>query len=156
VREGLPEQARQYIAGKTPFYDEGFARVAAGQLRLLDGDAHGALPDLERGVELTNPRNDPAYWWGCESLSDALWELGRREDAVATLDKCRTNNFKNEAVWAPLAKSEEGASLELHLADLYRRLGQIARAQEIERRLRERLVLADEDFPLLQELRKRN
>jgi tetratricopeptide (TPR) repeat protein len=155
VRAGLAQMAWRYINNReSRSYNEGYALIARGQLRLLDGDARRALEDLQQGVKLTEPMNHPAYFSGCESLGDVLWKLERKYDAIDALERCSRNYFKGIAVWAPLG--EVRASLDLHLADFYRGIGQVPRAQEIERRLRSRLALADHDFPLLKELRSRN
>jgi hypothetical protein len=102
---------------------------------------------------LTSISNHPAYWWGCKSLADAFDQRGRQSEAITALETCSRNNFKAIAVWAPLG--EDRMALDLHLADMYRKTGNVTTAREIEGRLRTQLRLADADLPLLRELRKR-
>jgi hypothetical protein len=45
--------------------------------------------------------------------------------------------------------------LDLHLADLYRQVGNLRAAETTEAQVRARLALADDDYPLLLELNKR-
>jgi hypothetical protein len=154
VRAGLLDQARLYVAGKSPNYNPNYAAVTEGLLTLRAGNPERAAEQLKRAVELTSRDNHPNYWAACEALGDALSQLGRDQDAVRSLEECSRNYFKSIAVWAPMG--QERLHLDLQLMDLYRRVGNLRDAETTAARIRARLALADDDYPLLVELNKRN
>ena len=154
VRAGMLDEARLYVEGKSPNYDPGHAAITEGQLSLLAGEPEKAAQQLERAMDLTSMYNDPTYFWGCESLADALWKINRRDDATKWLERCSANNFKTVGVWG--VQGFERSTLDLHLADLYRLNHNLQAAEQVEARIRARLALADEDFPLLVELNRRH
>ena len=154
VMAGLQETARRRAAepGGQPL-GVGLNAIARGQLLLLGGQPEAAVRTLRNGVDAVAPFNPPDYYIACESLGDVLWQLGRRQEAITTLETCSRPTVSTIMPEAP--RDIVKMPMDLRLADFYRQVARTSDAVEIERRLRARLALADPDFPLVQKLRDR-
>jgi tetratricopeptide (TPR) repeat protein len=174
AREDLPAQQRLLLEGSPledayRFVNAGLISQARARLRMDLGSADNAINDIGRGaVELATGSPEKAatilrtalarapffgksYQDTCMLLTNALFRVGRRTEAISELEKCAMvlprfgGNFYANAWMKNL----------LRLADEYRIVGRVVDAERIEQRLRKLLVYADADNPLVVRLNGR-
>ena len=101
---------------------------------------------------LTGAETNPGYQAAARSLALAYEELGRVETAIEVLETATANRRAFSATFG-------GTHLWMRslgeLSRLYRGVGRIPEAVEIEDHLLQRLAVADPDYPLLVELESR-
>jgi hypothetical protein len=131
---------------------EGMSAAQGAVIRASVAIQHGRLntarPELERAVAELSPEDQAFYFVGPDMLSGVLKAEGNLVEAISVLE--RTAPHRNDAAY-------NNAGLfwlmcQRQLAHLYREAGREYDAIQIEKELRELLILADDDFPLLRSL----
>ena len=171
ARAGAPDEAREALEGwkAQPVDPERWmtavmglspARVVAalmttvgGELARLEGRVGEAIPLLEQGLaelQLSNPRGGTLSYLASDSLALAWLAQGEPSQAAQVLD---------EAGQALPARQSFGFGfswlrLELRRAQVYRQLGRVEEAEQIEAGLRTLLAHADPDHVILRELKR--
>jgi len=96
-------------------------------------------------------------FFGYESLAKVYRKQGRLDDALRILQQAAEK--KPRTYSNPIGGSATFAwnwmRTELQLADLYREIGRLPEAEQIESELSRMLVYADPDHPILRELQER-
>ena len=144
ARAGGPDEAREALeAGKT---GAGSLTTVRGELARLEGRLGEAIPLLEEGLaEL--PVFDIRFYLASDSLALAWLAQDEPSRAARVLDEA-AQAFPRTGVasfWLPL---------ELRRAQVYRQLGRVEEAEQIEARLRKLLAHADPDHVILRELKR--
>jgi tetratricopeptide (TPR) repeat protein len=150
VKAGLIDQARARLESHTSDpIDEDLANIGRAALASASGAPDSAIPLLRqvlaRGAHLSG-----AYQSGCELLATALVRLNRRAEAITELERCTSEppRFFGNFNGAYRMKNQ------LRLADEYRATGRTLDAERIEQHLRQLLVFADADHPMVVRLRQ--
>jgi len=128
----------------------GLVRLARGAIRSAEGDPAGSLPDLRRAMDDLQKHVHIAYVSAADHMATALEESGDTNGAITALVDLQEqlpalgNNFvvhfyNLDARW--------------HLARLYRKTGQLDKAEKVENGLRVQLKLADPDVAIVRELK---
>jgi tetratricopeptide (TPR) repeat protein len=144
VRAGLYPQAEQILARGSG--NAGFFYTASGELALRRGQVADAIPLLQRGITAARRDTLSERYLGAESLADALERLGRKSEALDTLELAAadfpryTRTGPSGAFWLRVLR---------RLARAYRERGRESDARAVEDRLKRFLVMADPDHPLL-------
>lgn len=124
--------------------------VLTGDFAVASGDLTGSIPLLQSVIARKIPGNHARTSW---QLAQVWLRLGDKRNAMDVL----------RASWAfdPLQDVDldgpyghDWMPNALLLADLYRQNGQVKDAEPVEKDLAKLLSMADEDFPLLVQLRK--
>lgn len=158
LHAGLVEEARRNLARKPApeaslSLDSTFLAIGRGELALRDGQPAKAIAPLREGLALRSSGRAGIleYNSGCEALGTALESLGRRGEAIATLESCAAErpSFVSGNFRAPF-----WMRLKVHLAETYRRAERIADAEAQEAEVRKLMAAADPDHPLLKRLNK--
>jgi tetratricopeptide (TPR) repeat protein len=129
----------------------GLVRLARGSIRSAEGDPAGSLPDLRRAMDDLQKHVHIAYVSAADHMATALEQSGDINGAITALVDLQEqlpalgNNFvvhfyNLDARW--------------HLARLYRKTGQVDKAEEIENGLRVQLKLADPDVAIAHGLKE--
>lgn len=129
----------------------GLVRLARGSIRSAEGDPAGSLPDLRRAMDDLQKQVHIAYVSAADHMATALERSGDTNGAITTLVDLQEqlpalgNNFvvhfyNLDARW--------------HLAQLYRKTGQVDKAEKIENGLRIQLKLADPDVAIVRGLKE--
>jgi DNA-binding winged helix-turn-helix (wHTH) protein/tetratricopeptide (TPR) repeat protein len=146
----IPE-ARMVLAHKEKADKaSGLVRLARGAIRSAEGDPAGSLPELRRAMDDLQKHVHIAYVSAADHMATALEQSGDINGAITALVDLQEqlpalgNNFvvhfyNLDARW--------------HLARLYRKTGQLDKAEEVENGLRVQLKLADPDVAILRELK---
>ena len=146
----IPE-ARMVLAHKEKADKaSGLVRLARGSIRSAEGDPAGSLPDLRRAMDDLEKHVHIAYVSAADHMATALEESGDINGAITALVDLQEqlpalgNNFvvhfyNLDARW--------------HLAQLYRRTGQLDKAAAVESALRTQLKFADPDHSIARALK---
>jgi DNA-binding winged helix-turn-helix (wHTH) protein/tetratricopeptide (TPR) repeat protein len=129
----------------------GLVRLARGSIRSAEGDPAGSLPDLRRAMDDLQKHVHIAYVSAADHMATALEQSGDINGAITALVDLQEelpalgNNFvvhfyNLDARW--------------HLAQLYRKTGQVDKAEKIENGLRIQLKLADPDVAIVRGLKE--
>ena len=148
ARAGAPDEAREALeAGKTGAR-AGELRTLRGELARLEGRLGEAIPLLEEGLaEIRGNRN--LFYLVSDSL--ALTWLAQDEPSQAG----RVLDEAAQASPVPsLAVGFAWLTVELRRAQVYRQLGRVEEAEQIEARLRTLLAHADPDHVILLALKR--
>ncbi len=143
VRAGLYPQAEQILARGAG--NAGFFYTASGELALRRGNVADSIPLLQRGLTAARRDTLSERYLGAESLADALERLGRKSEALDTLEQAAadfpryTRTGPSGAFWLRVLR---------RLARAYRERGRETDATAVEDRLKRFLVMADPDHPL--------
>jgi tetratricopeptide (TPR) repeat protein len=130
-----------------PVY-QGNLTMTRGTLAVLDGRFEEAIPLLEEGLPLMGSRGGLSdYFRGAMTLATALERLDRPEQAIEILEETSRSKVR------VLRRKHYWLMLRLRLAQTLRRYGRDVEAAEVEEELSRYLAHADDDFPLLVELR---
>jgi hypothetical protein len=150
VRAGLYREAESVIGQDRS--TQGYRETARGELALRRGHISEAVTELERGLALASAHTLSERYLGAESLAGALERLNRNEDAVKVLEAAAqaepryTYTGPSGAFWLRVLG---------RLSRTYRDHGRSADADAVEARLRNLLILADPDHPLVVQLQRR-
>jgi len=150
ARLGLVREAEKALPllATNPGWTEGAIQIVRGEIALAQGRTEEAVVLLQAGLR-TAWSNTMTTFCGWESLA-TIWE--QRDDlkkAAYALEKASAMKL----VLVPIY-SARWSEVRLRQARLYRRMGRIAEAREIEAELRKLLAVADEDYPVLVQLRQ--
>lgn len=141
---------RKYAPTKPPTITEGELALARNETARGISLLEQGLGSLVRGSNL-----DPAFF-GFGDLAEAYVKQGKFGDAVRVLEGFskwwRQNYFGpgHTGIYALMWMKNQ-----MQLARLYLRMGREEEAKKIEDELRKMLIYADEDYPILRELKKR-
>ena len=126
-------------------------RTVRGEVARLEGRLGEAIPLLEQGLadlRLNTPQGTPLSYLTSDSLALAWLAQGEPSRAVRVLDEAA------QAFAPSLGKGFSWLTLELRRAQVYRQLGRVAEAEQIEAGLRTLLAHADPDHVILRELKR--
>jgi tetratricopeptide (TPR) repeat protein len=128
-------------------------QIVRGKQMLDRNQLEGAIASLKNGVGWFRDRGGwqmfPYYFLGAELLAAALTEQGDLQAAYNVLeDASRQENMVN-SLSTPLHQR-----IQARLAQLARKLGHTTEAEAIEAELAEALKFADEDHPILIQIRQ--
>jgi predicted Zn-dependent protease len=145
IRAGLLKEATNLLSSLA-LKDEGILKVCEGQIALARSHTTEAIRLLEQGVTAT--KSELSWWFyypGVESLATAHERQGDLAGSLRVLEEaCREDEPRFGWFW----------KIELQLAQLYRTLNRIEDARRIEAKLFNQLRYADEDHPILVQLRR--
>ena len=124
----------------------------SAKIALLRGKLPLAKAELEQATSTLTPSDRALYFVGPDLLAQTLEAEGSLRDALSVLEM--TSFRRSQAGY-------HGAGMfwvmcQHHLAKLYREVGRDAEAAELELTLLEMLKLADDDYPLRQQLSARH
>ena len=147
----IPE-ARMVLAHKEKADKaSGLVRLARGSIRSAQGDPAGSLPDLRRAMDDLQKQVHIAYISAADHMATALEGSGDINGAITVLVDLQeqlpalgsnfvVHYYNLDALW--------------HLARLYRKTGQVDKAEKIENGLRVQLKLADPDVAIVRGLKE--
>ena len=121
-------------------------KTVRGELARLEGRLGEAIPLLEEG--LAEIRNNGPFYLGSDSLALAWLAQGEPSRAARVLDEAA------QPVPPSLGAGAFWLRLELRRPQVYRQLGRVAEAEQIEAGLRTLLTHADPDHVILRELKR--
>ena len=145
ARAGAPDEAREALEGWKTGTRAGELKTVRGELARLEGRLGEAIPLLEEGLaELAT--HHPLLYLGSDSLALAWLAQGEPSRAARVLDEA--------AQAVPLiGVGSLWLTLELRRAQVYRQLGRVVEAEQIEAGLRTLLAHADPDHVIVRELK---
>lgn len=155
IRVGLVAPARALIleaSRRRPGRDvrASFESMISGDLAVASGDLEGSIPLLQAAVARKIAGHHARASWQLAQVCLRLGDKGKAMDVLRAswaFDPLQDIDLDGPYGhdWMPNA---------LLLAELYRQNGQVADAEPIEKDLAKLLSMADDDFPLLVQLRK--
>jgi tetratricopeptide (TPR) repeat protein len=131
--------------------------IAIGEHALARGQTKEGIALLEKATDALRMMPTGAFYLGSESLAHAYQKQGNFPAALRVLKQA--SNSKSRAYDCVNNGPMLGAwwmRTELQLAELYRGMGRINDAEDVETELRKMLIYADADHPILRELQKRS
>jgi DNA-binding winged helix-turn-helix (wHTH) protein/tetratricopeptide (TPR) repeat protein len=147
TRAGMFAEAQKLISNPA-WKDEGFVKISQGEMALAQGRTAQAILLLEQGVKSMQSAIDTIFLYpGSESLAAAYEREGDLSSALRVLEEAaRGDEISNppRVFWL---------RVKAQLARLYRKLGRVEDAQKVEAELLRLLAYADEDHPILRQLR---
>ena len=153
ARAGAVGEARNALVGWTRFRTPAREKVILGELARLEGRLGEAIPLLEEGLAELGTGDDVLQYLGSDSLALA-WlahgEPSRAARVVRVLDEAAARGV----VSLPTGPGSLWLTVELRRAQVYRRLGRVEEAEQIEAHLRTLLAHADPDHVILRELKR--
>lgn len=166
ARLGMIPEAEQALrivesGNFTPFWanwsaqdvKEATSKIMRGELARARGRTVEALSLLEEGFRQLPPLGLNTYFLAAESLADLYEQQGRADQAVDVLRKA--GGEKRRAVYYAGQATLLWMQNQVRLAQLYRRLGRAAEAEEVEAELDKLLAVADPDHPIRIQLQER-
>ena len=146
-----PESIQQ--TPRPPLRIKDSRNMAVGELALAEHRHEDAIAVLGESVPMIRFRSKLHYLYGAHSLARAYLAEGRIEDAIATLEQARL-----EKQWSiyEYAATYFWSRNQLYLIELYDQTGQSLKAEAIVDELRQLLVVADTNHPILIQLEKRS
>jgi len=131
--------------------------IARGELDLVKGDTAQAARLFEDVLTRRPNLRGGVIFFGYESLANVYRKQRRLDDAVRLL--LQASNRKPRTYSNPIGGTATFAwnwlRTELQLADVYREMGRVSEAEQVENELRKMLIYADADHPILSELKRR-
>ncbi len=122
-------------------------RMIRGEVARLEGRLGEAIPLLEEGIAELGTGN-PLLYLGSDSLALAWLAQDEPSRAARVLDEAA------EAVPLRIETGSFWLEVELRRAQVYRQLGRVEEAEQIEAGLRKLLVVADPDHVIVRELKR--
>ena len=148
ARAGAPDEAREALEAWKTGARAGELSMVRGELARLEGRLGEAIPLLEEGLAELGT-NSVLFCLGSDSLALAWLAQGEPSRAARVLDEAA------QASPVPsLAVGFAWLTLELRRAQVYRQLGRVEEAEQIEAGLRTLLAHADPDHVILRELKR--
>ena len=147
ARVGAPDEAREALEAWKTGAPAGELKMVRGELARLEGRLGEAIPLLEEGLaEIRGNRH--LLYLGSDSLALAWLARDEPSRAARVLDEAA------QASPVPsLAVGFSWLTVELRRAQVYRQLGRVEEAEQIEAGLRTLLAHADPDHVILRELK---
>ena len=151
VKAGLIEEARARLETQASDpLEKDIDNIGRAALASATGSPETAIPLLREILRRGAPHLSVAYQTGCELLAAALVRVDRRAEAMTELEQCgalppRFFGRFNATVWM---------KNQVQLAGEYRMVGRTPDAERIEQHLRQLLVFADADHPMVVRLRQ--
>jgi DNA-binding winged helix-turn-helix (wHTH) protein/tetratricopeptide (TPR) repeat protein len=131
--------------------------IVQGELAIARGQTKKGIILLEKGLDAVHEFPAGSFYLGSETLARTYEEQGNFEAALRVLK--RASDAKRKAAFGCLLWEDMNGPWwlrdELELADLYRKMGRVPEAKDVEDELRKMLVYADAAHPIVRELRKR-
>ena len=147
ARAGAPDEAREALEAWKTGARAGELSMVRGELARLEGRPGEAIPLLEEG--LAEPGSNPRlFYLVSDSLALAWLAQDEPSRAARVLDEAA------QAVPLQIGIGPLWLTLELRRAQVYRQLGRVAEAEQIEAGLRTLLAHADPDHVILRELKR--
>jgi serine/threonine protein kinase len=143
----------QRLLDKMPDKDPTHSQWTAEQIKEARGDTDQITRALKNGVPWARVMTGVRTYYYSETLARAAARTGNVNDAIRILEQIRPVGARAYAFF-----TQSGCAwmrTQILLADLYRETDQIDKARAIERGLLSQLAVADSDYPLLVELRRR-
>jgi DNA-binding winged helix-turn-helix (wHTH) protein/tetratricopeptide (TPR) repeat protein len=153
-RSGLWDQVEAVSRRMEPFPGN---EIVQGELAMARGQTKKGTILLEKGLDAAHKYPGSSFYLGSETLARAYEKQGNFEAALRVLKRASDAKWKAAfgcASWE-FINGPWWLRDELELADLYRKMGRLSKAEEAEDELRKMLVYADADHPILRELKKR-
>jgi tetratricopeptide (TPR) repeat protein len=151
--KGFVDESEEFLNRLPPGFDlaPGLVSLARGAVAHSRGQSDEARVELERAVTaLFHAKSWRGYYFSSSQALSSVWEtLGEPERAIQVLEEAARQ--KPRALEARVWWMES----QLQLAALYREAGLGQRALAIEDEIKKYCVFADEDFPILVELERR-
>ena len=146
ARAGAPDEALEALEASKPRAGE---RTVRGELARLEGRVGEAIPLLEEGLAELATRHHPLWYLGSHSLALAWLAQDEPSRAARVLDEAGQAGplMGTGPFWL---------EVELRRAQVYRQLGRVEEAEQIEAGLRTLLAHADPDHVILRELKRRS
>lgn len=162
VRAGMwsdVERAMQRARQEWGPLDASGIEITEGELALAKGDDEHGISLLEDGLGSRGsvPRPSPTFFLASDSLAGAYEKQGRLDQALRVLQRASSEKSRTltDPHWGPGNVVAMWMTSELHLADLYRKMGRVSDAEKIEGELSRLLIYADPDHPILRALQSR-
>ena len=146
ARAGAPDEAREALEAWKTGARAGQLRTVRGELARLEGRVGEAIPLLEEGLaEL--PYGGTIFYLASDSLALAWLAQDEPSRAARVLDEAA------QAVPPRMGNGPFWLTVELRRAQVYRQLGRLREAEQIEAGLRTLLAHADPNHVILRELK---
>jgi serine/threonine protein kinase len=128
---------------------EGSRKVFEGEIALAEGHTERAISLLEAGINSLRPESGPFLVEGWDSLAAAYEQRGDLVSLLRVLEMApdELGHYGTTSLTIYL-------KMKSRLAQLYRAMGRAEDAQKIETELLRLLTFADEDHPILVQLRR--
>lgn len=139
-----------WASWSNPEVAEGIRNIMRGELARARGHTAEALPLLEKGFDQLPPLGLDTYFLAAASLADVYEQQGDSDKAIQVLTRAGEERRRAayDSGFATLLWMQD----QVQLARLYRKLGRLDDARQIETQLRELLVYADKDHVILKQL----
>ena len=151
AKAGLVEQVRPLLSTAGTVPEDVITEMGRAALDLADGRHERGMQRLRKVLAPSNAYLSGEYQNACDLLAHALIRVPRNDEAISVLEQCaaaapRFFGTLNTGYWM---------KNRLYLADQYRAAGRLAQAVPIEQQLRQLLVYADADHPMILQLNAR-
>jgi hypothetical protein len=152
IRAGFLAEAQALITNPA-LKEEAFLRVYEGEIALARGYRAHAVPLLQQGISSVQACCMwEGFYSGSESLAVTYEQQGDLLAALGVLERaCSEDELGGEAGSISRVFWLRDKA---HLARLYRRLGRTKDAQKVEAELARLLAYADEDHPILRQMKR--
>jgi tetratricopeptide (TPR) repeat protein len=155
-RSGLWDRVEAGLPGAPSDRSNPGNKVVRGELYVARGRTREGIALLEQGLEGMHTFPVGAFYLGTETLAKAYERQGTLDEALRVLQ--RASEAKGKAYTCLSSGTSSGQWWlrdELQLADLYRKMGRIQEAGQVENELRKMLVFADPEHPIVVALQHR-
>src|SRR5262249_32029715 len=109
---------------------------------------------LEKGLDAMHEFPLEVFYLGSETLARTYERQGKFNEALKVLLRASQSKGKTFSC-AGVPSGQWWLSDRLQLADLYRKMGRLSEAEQVENDLRKMLVYADADHPIVRALKVR-
>ena len=147
ARLGAPDEAREALEAWKTGARAGQLRTIRGELARLEGRLGEAIPLLEEGIA-ERRNNGSLFYLGSDSLALAWLAQDEPSRAARVLDEAA------QALPLGMMPGFFRLAVQLRRAQVYRQLGRVEEAEQIEAGLRTLLAHADPDHVILRELKR--
>ena len=128
--------------------------VVRGELFIARGRTQEGIALLEKKLEAMQEFPSQVFYLGSETLARTYEKQGKFNEALRVL--LRASEAKGKTFMCrDVPSGQWWLSDELQLADLYRKMGRVPEAEQVENELRTMLTYADADHPIVLALKKR-
>jgi len=152
VRSGLSEKVEKAI--RTRPQNISIVQIVKGELAIAHGRTKEGVTLLEKGLDGVPTLHAGSFYLGSETLARTYEQQGDYSAALRALQRAVAAKGKDCPHFGPVSGGWWLRN-ELQLADLYRKMGRILEAEQVENELRKMLIYADPDHPIVLALKKR-